>query len=101
MQMFTLPCHQSVASLTLKVSSLSSIRTVIVAQLNATDLDFNGQSPLHYEIADGNTEGKFSINAQTGLITVNDSTDMATSYKLKVRGSRCRCVPSCRLLEST
>lgn len=55
-----------------------------VVQLNATDLDFDGKANLEYEIADGNKDGKFKINSKTGLITVNESRNLAGFYRLKV-----------------
>lgn len=55
-----------------------------MVQLNATDLDFEGKVNLEYEIADGNKEGKFKINPRTGLVTVNDSRNLALHYELKV-----------------
>lgn len=57
---------------------------VAVVQLNATDLDFDGKANLEYEIADGNKDGKFKINSKTGLITVNESRNLAGFYRLKV-----------------
>lgn len=59
-------------------------RDVAVVQLNATDLDFGGKARLEYEIADGNKDGKFRINSKTGLITVNNSNNLASHYQLKV-----------------
>nr|XP_053631087.1 fat-like cadherin-related tumor suppressor homolog isoform X2 [Cherax quadricarinatus] len=59
-------------------------RDVSVVHLNATDLDFDGKANLEYEIADGNKDGKFKINAKTGLLTVNDSSNLASHYQLKV-----------------
>ncbi|XP_063848744.1 fat-like cadherin-related tumor suppressor homolog isoform X3 [Scylla paramamosain] len=59
-------------------------RDVSVVQLNATDLDFDGKVSLEYEIADGNQDGKFKINPRTGLLTVNDSRNLARHYQLKV-----------------
>lgn len=59
-------------------------RTVVVVQLNATDLDFNGNGPLEYAIVNGDAAGKFHIDPRTGLLTVNNATDLASSYKLKV-----------------
>lgn len=53
-------------------------------QLNATDLDFGGKANLEYEIADGNKDEKFKINSRIGLITVNDSSNLASHYQLKV-----------------
>ena len=53
-------------------------------QLNATDLDFDGKVNLVYEIADGNRGQKFKINTRTGLLTVNDSRNLALDYQLKV-----------------
>lgn len=55
-----------------------------VVQLNATDLDFDGKANLEYEIADGNKDGKFKISSKTGLITVNESRNLAGFYRLKV-----------------
>lgn len=59
-------------------------RTVVVVQLNATDLDFNGKGPLRYEIVNGDDAGKFHIDSSNGLVTVNNASGLASSYKLKV-----------------
>ncbi|XP_042222155.1 fat-like cadherin-related tumor suppressor homolog isoform X3 [Homarus americanus] len=59
-------------------------KDVSVVQLNATDLDFDGKANLEYEIADGNKDGMFMVNSKTGLITVNNSNNLATHYQLKV-----------------
>lgn len=59
-------------------------RDVSVVQLNATDLDFGGKANLEFEIADGNKNGKFKINSKTGLLTVNNSNNLASHYQLKV-----------------
>lgn len=59
-------------------------RDVSVVQLNATDLDFDGKVNLVYEIADGNRDEKFKINSRTGLLTVNNSRNLALHYQLKV-----------------
>ena len=52
--------------------------------MNATDLDFEGATPLQYSIIDGNEDGVFIINPTTGLITVNN-TNLSDYYKLKVK----------------
>lgn len=59
-------------------------KDVSVVQLNATDLDFGGKANLEFEIADGNKDGKFKISSKTGLITVNNSNNLASHYQLKV-----------------
>ena len=75
----------STSAKNLRLYNLFSIyRTVMVVQLQATDLDFKGNSALHYEIADGNHEHSFQIDSKTGLITVNTTANIATTYKLKV-----------------
>lgn len=76
------PASQSVINLLMHFFFFS--RDVSVVQLNATDLDFGGKANLEYEIADGNKDGKFKIDSKTGLITVNDSSNLASHYQLKV-----------------
>ena len=61
----------------------------MVVQLNATDLDFGGEGPLKYEIADGNDDGQFVIDPETGLVTVNESKGIANNYRLKVSPTVC------------
>lgn len=84
--------------------NFSDCRNVAVVHLNATDLDFGGKARLEYEIADGNKDGKFKINSKTGLITVNNSNNLASHYQLKVSVVRhcsyCVCLRNIDIISS-
>ncbi|KAF2369126.1 Cadherin-like, partial [Trinorchestia longiramus] len=57
---------------------------VLVAELSATDDDFNNKTPLQYAIVDGDDERTFVINPNSGLVTVADASKLRAFYKLKV-----------------
>ncbi|CAB4037415.1 protocadherin Fat 1 isoform X1, partial [Paramuricea clavata] len=57
-----------------------------VANNTATDKDLGLNGTIEYTIADGNNEGKFAINSQTGNVTVAHELDFETVriYSLKI-----------------
>ncbi|KAG7169023.1 fat-like cadherin-related tumor suppressor-like, partial [Homarus americanus] len=84
-------CASTTAAVAITITDINDVpprfllqEDVSVVQLNATDLDFDGKANLEYEIADGNKDGMFMVNSKTGLITVNNSNNLATHYQLKV-----------------
>lgn len=62
---------------------LPTYNNVAVLQLEATDKDTN--TILRYDIIDGNKNGFFAIDSDTGLITVVNPDNLKPSYKLQVR----------------
>uniref|UniRef100_A0A8C3R498 FAT atypical cadherin 1 n=1 Tax=Cyanoderma ruficeps TaxID=181631 RepID=A0A8C3R498_9PASS len=60
---------------------------VKVISVNATDADSGIFSQLIYSIIEGNIGEKFSINPNTGDITVQNTTQLRSRYELTVRAS--------------
>ncbi|KAF2364658.1 EGF-like calcium-binding domain [Trinorchestia longiramus] len=58
--------------------------TLLVVQVEAVDLDSNGEESLHFKITEGNTDEKFAIDPLSGLVTVNNATGLHSQYRLKV-----------------
>lgn len=66
---------------------LPTYKNVAVLQLNATDPDSSATTSLRYDIIEGNKHEVFAIDEKTGVITVVDSEDMKSMYRLQVRVS--------------
>lgn len=63
---------------------LPTYKNVAVLQLNATDPDSVATTNLRYDIIEGNKHEVFSINSETGVITVLDPEDMKPMHRLQV-----------------
>lgn len=48
---------------------LPTYENVAVIQVNATDQDSSENSSLRYDIIEGNKDGVFAVDAETGVIT--------------------------------
>ncbi|KAK6637236.1 hypothetical protein RUM44_007650 [Polyplax serrata] len=66
---------------------LPTYRGVALLQVNATDRDSPEKTVLRYDIIEGNKGNSFVIDSKTGLVTVEEVSDMKQSYKLHVRVS--------------
>ncbi|XP_058123843.1 fat-like cadherin-related tumor suppressor homolog [Anopheles ziemanni] len=66
---------------------LPTYANVAVLQVNATDEDSSENSTLRYDIIEGNRDGVFAIDAQSGIITTRDVESIGPSYRLAVRVS--------------
>ncbi|MEQ2298219.1 long-chain fatty acid transporter fat1 [Ameca splendens] len=60
---------------------------VEVIQVNATDLDSGPKSKLLFSISEGNIGDKFKIDPVTGIIAIQNVTQLRSRYELKVRVS--------------
>nr|XP_006001093.1 PREDICTED: protocadherin Fat 1 isoform X1 [Latimeria chalumnae]XP_014346958.1 PREDICTED: protocadherin Fat 1 isoform X1 [Latimeria chalumnae] len=60
---------------------------VKVIAVNATDADSETNSEVAYFITDGNIGEKFAIDAKTGVISVQNTTQLRSRYELSVRAS--------------
>ncbi|XP_025063474.1 protocadherin Fat 1 isoform X5 [Alligator sinensis] len=60
---------------------------VQVITVNATDADSGAFSQLIYSITEGNIGEKFSIDSKTGVITIQNTTQLRSRYELAVRAS--------------
>ncbi|XP_066489067.1 protocadherin Fat 1 isoform X4 [Tiliqua scincoides] len=69
---------------TLLVPVYKGVKVVLV---NATDADSGPFSQLMYSITEGNIGEKFSIDTQTGWITMQNTTQLRSRYELTVRAS--------------
>ncbi|XP_044007072.1 fat-like cadherin-related tumor suppressor homolog isoform X2 [Aphidius gifuensis] len=67
---------------------LPTYKNVKVIKVDATDLDSTkSNTPLRYDIIDGNDNQTFIINSQSGIITVRDNKNIINKYLLHVRVS--------------
>ena len=68
------------------VDENSPVDTIVV-QMFATDKDSLGNGEISYSIVNGNSEGKFKMNPNSGLISVAEEIDreLMSSYVLTVR----------------
>ena len=57
---------------------------VAVLKVTAFDPDTDVNSTLRYDVASGNVDGKFSIDRQSGLISVTNGDGLASLYHLEV-----------------
>ncbi|XP_074848983.1 protocadherin Fat 1 isoform X2 [Carettochelys insculpta] len=62
-------------------------KKVKVITVNATDADSGPFSQLIYSITEGNIGDKFSIDPKTGIVTVQNTTQLRSRYELTVRAS--------------
>ncbi|KAM4594935.1 protocadherin Fat 1a isoform 6-T10 [Fundulus diaphanus] len=60
---------------------------VEVIQVNATDLDSGPNSKLLFSITEGNIGDKFKIDPVTGIVSIQNVTQLRSRYELKVRVS--------------
>ncbi|XP_028271337.1 protocadherin Fat 1a isoform X3 [Parambassis ranga] len=60
---------------------------VEVIQVNATDSDSGPNSKLIFSISEGNIGDKFQMDPVTGIITIQNVTQLRSRYELKVRVS--------------
>lgn len=62
-------------------------RGVEVIQINATDSDSRSNSKLLFSISDGNIGDKFKMDPVTGIVSIQNVTQLRSRYELKVRVS--------------
>ncbi|XP_037117404.1 protocadherin Fat 1a isoform X2 [Syngnathus acus] len=62
-------------------------RGVEVVRVNATDLDSGPNAKLLFSISEGNIGDKFRVDANTGVISIQNVTQLRSRYELKVRVS--------------
>ncbi|XP_077427254.1 protocadherin Fat 1a isoform X3 [Vanacampus margaritifer] len=62
-------------------------RGVEVVKVNATDLDSKPNAKLLFSISEGNIGDKFKMDANTGVISIQNVTQLRSRYELKVRVS--------------
>ncbi|KAK6173109.1 hypothetical protein SNE40_016628 [Patella caerulea] len=63
---------------------LPTYKDITVIELKASDPDGRENDMLTYSIVGGNDRNKFAINPQTGVITIQDETNMNPNYNLRV-----------------
>ncbi|PWA27175.1 hypothetical protein CCH79_00013871, partial [Gambusia affinis] len=66
---------------------IPTYKGVEVVQVNATDLDSGPNSKLLFSISEGNIGDKFKIDPVTGIISIQNVTQLRSRYELKVRVS--------------
>ncbi|XP_056592721.1 protocadherin Fat 1a isoform X2 [Triplophysa dalaica] len=66
---------------------LPTYKGVEVIQVNATDADSGANSRLFYSIVEGNIGDKFKMDPVTGVITIQNVTQLRSRYELRVRVS--------------
>lgn len=66
---------------------IPSYKGVEVIQVNATDSDSGPNSKLLFSISEGNIGDKFKIDPVTGIISMQNVTQLRSRYELKVRVS--------------
>uniref|UniRef100_A0A3B3Z390 Cadherin domain-containing protein n=1 Tax=Poecilia mexicana TaxID=48701 RepID=A0A3B3Z390_9TELE len=66
---------------------MPTYKGVEVVQVNATDLDSGPNSKLLFSISEGNIGDKFKIDPVTGIISIQNVTQLRSRYELKVRVS--------------
>lgn len=66
---------------------MPTYKGVMVIQVNATDLDSGPNSKLLFSIPEGNIGDKFKIDPVTGIISIQNVTQLRSRYELKVRVS--------------
>uniref|UniRef100_A0A3Q3D844 FAT atypical cadherin 1a n=1 Tax=Hippocampus comes TaxID=109280 RepID=A0A3Q3D844_HIPCM len=66
---------------------LPTYRGVEVVKVNATDLDSRPNARLLFSISEGNIGDKFKMDANTGVIFIQNVTQLRSRYELKVRVS--------------
>ncbi|XP_046699501.1 protocadherin Fat 1a isoform X1 [Silurus meridionalis] len=64
-----------------------TFKGVKVATVNATDADSGPNARLLYSIAEGNIGDKFKMDPLTGVITIQNGTQLRSRYELKARVS--------------
>ncbi|XP_061536381.1 protocadherin Fat 1a isoform X3 [Phycodurus eques] len=62
-------------------------RGVEVLKVNATDLDSKPNAKLLFSISEGNIGDKFKMDANTGVLSIQNITQLRSRYELKVRVS--------------
>ncbi|XP_072920653.1 protocadherin Fat 1a isoform X7 [Hemitrygon akajei] len=75
---------QDLYDVSLLVPTYKGVKVTVV---DATDADSNSNADLIYSIIDGNIGEKFSIDAKTALISVQNTTHLRSRYELTVRAS--------------
>ncbi|ESO94055.1 hypothetical protein LOTGIDRAFT_104487 [Lottia gigantea] len=63
---------------------LPTYKDITVIELKASDPDGNKNEALTYSIMGGNEGNKFTIDSKTGVITIQDESNMKPSYYLRV-----------------
>ena len=58
---------------------------IVVIETKATDADSPENSQLEYSVVTGNEDGKFHMDSQTGVVTIQDSSALLDTYELVVR----------------
>ncbi|XP_028312232.1 protocadherin Fat 1a isoform X3 [Gouania willdenowi] len=66
---------------------LPTYKGVEVIQVNATDADTGPNSRLLFSISEGNIGDKFKMDPITGIITIQNITQLRSRYELKIRVS--------------
>lgn len=66
---------------------MPTYKGVEVTQVNATDADSGPNSRLLYSISEGNIGDKFKIDPTSGIISIQNVTQLRSRYELKVRVS--------------
>uniref|UniRef100_A0A3B5L9E8 Uncharacterized protein n=1 Tax=Xiphophorus couchianus TaxID=32473 RepID=A0A3B5L9E8_9TELE len=66
---------------------MPTYKGVEVVQVNATDPDSGPNSKLLFSISEGNIGDKFKIDPVTGIISIQNVTQLRSRYELKVRVS--------------
>ncbi|XP_051559265.1 protocadherin Fat 1a [Myxocyprinus asiaticus] len=66
---------------------LPTYKGVEVIKVNATDADSGPNARLFYSIIEGNIGEKFKMDAVTGVITIQNVTQLRSRYELRVRVS--------------
>ncbi|XP_067842901.1 protocadherin Fat 1a isoform X1 [Heptranchias perlo] len=75
---------QNLYEMSLLVPTYKGVKVTVV---NATDADSGSNADLIYSIIDGNIGEKFSIDAKTALISVQNTVHLRSRYELTVRAS--------------
>ncbi|XP_051891479.1 protocadherin Fat 1a isoform X7 [Pristis pectinata] len=75
---------QDLYDVSLLVPTYKGVKVTVV---DATDADSDSNADLIYSIIDGNIGEKFSIDAKTALISVQNTTHLRSRYELTVRAS--------------
>ncbi|XP_068176860.1 protocadherin Fat 1a isoform X1 [Antennarius striatus] len=67
--------------------TVPTYKGVEVVRVNATDSDFGPNSKLFFSISEGNIGDKFKMDPTTGIISIQNVTQLRSRYELKVRVS--------------
>nr|CAD7256660.1 unnamed protein product [Timema shepardi] len=66
---------------------LPTYQGVAIVQVNATDPDSDERTVLRYDIIDGNKDNVFTVDSNSGVVTVTNEDNLKQAYNLHLRVS--------------